>query len=376
MIKSPKFAAYPQATRPLYARWFGVGATLLAVLSSLGALLRNTLEPESLGVIILGVMALWLLALLSRVLYYRFNHHNAQFYQQTSDGVCAAWWVRHRQQVALVESVLLGAGCSTPAQAAGLFSPEHRAPQPTPSPCGPTLYLPQLLTPPGVMREQRLASLLGAQWLAERSDTSAVHPLCCYWYGTQAGWQAFVDQVAQSEALIQLPHTPRAWVGMKSLDSIIDQLQDAPQGARILCGGCHTTSPDPDSPLPAGEAAALWLLGRHGDTRLFRGEGLEAGETLPSVGQRAMLQAALEARPEHCVSFHQREHPDIATLGWNAGQSLQDANFGDLGLFESVVAQTLAAWSAARLGKPVAWLAKDPHYSLALGMVETDEPRI
>ncbi|MNI97422.1 hypothetical protein D3C73_1560710 [compost metagenome] len=67
--------------------------------------------------------------------------------------------------------------------------------------------------------------------------------------------------------------------------------------------------------------------------------------------------------------------PDLSVLDWNTGQHLQHANFGALQHLESMVAQTLAASYAGQHGVPCAWLANDPHYTLALGIVEPNDSR-
>ncbi|MNY50708.1 hypothetical protein D3C86_1862350 [compost metagenome] len=73
------------------------------------------------------------------------------------------------------------------------------------------------------------------------------------------------------------------------------------------------------------------------------------------------------------MSFSQPHLSDLAAIGWNTSQNLQDENFGALASLEAMVVQTLAAWHAQQHAEPCAWLANDPHHTLALGIVEADD---
>jgi hypothetical protein len=108
--------------------------------------------------------------------------------------------------------------------------------------------------------------------------------------------------------------------------------------------------------------------------RFTRGEWfLTDTEHLPTVAQRALQQSQLTAPTQICVSFSQPDVPDLGAIGWNTKQHVQDANFGALEKLQAMVALTLAAWYAEQHQMPCAWLANDPHYTLALGIVEPDE---
>lgn len=253
---------------------------------------------------------------------------------------------------------------------------QSRPPTPTPgsTPEGATIRLLQVFGDEVAERERHLANLLVLQWQAQQPEPLALQPLACYWQGSLATWQAFVEQMTKCFPEVRLPEQPEPWQGIRSLDSIIDRLQGAPAEARILCAGCQSSPPGPESLLPAGEAALLWLLGPEGGVRFSRGEWFDADtEHLVTVAERALQQGQLTAPPQCCVSFSQPGVPGLSAHGWNTSQYRQDANFGALGSLEAMVVQTLAAAYATQHQVPCAWLANDPHHTLALGIVEPDD---
>lgn len=382
MNPAPEFVLYPEAQAPKYSRWWITGAVLLALLSNgvmqtLGSGGRPQGEangPFLMTAVVAGVSVLWLLAFLLRILFYRFNQHNAHCYAETAQQVQHAWWARHRQTVALVEAVLVGSGCGAPDHRQTLFDSNHKPPEKQDTKDGPTLRLLQVFGPDIAERERQLAVLLAMQWQEQRTEPAVLQPVHCYWQGSLAAWQAFVEQMATSLPLVQLPESPEPWQGMRSLDLIIDQLQGAPANTRVLCAGCHSSTPQQDSRLPAGEAAVLWLLGPQGGVRVSRGEWFSAeSEDLAAVAERAVQQSQLEAPASTCVSFSQPQVPHLSDIGWNTKQNVQDIHFGALGNLEAMVVQTLAAWYAEQHGVPCAWLASDPYHTLALGIVEPDD---
>lgn len=374
MKVAPEFAPYPLAQAPAYSRWLASVVALLALVSSGSVLLRPFIEPRLAAAGVASVLVLWILALLLRLLYYRLNRHNAQCYAEAAEQVRQAWWARHRQNVALIEAVLVGPGCSTPEHRQNLFNPDHQPPTPEKTPEGATIHLPQVFGRDAVERERQLAILLALHWQIQRTEPIVLQPLSCYWQGSLAAWQAFVEEMALRCPQIHLPEQPEPWQGMGSLNAIIDRLQGAPVDARILCAGCQSSPPRQESPLPAGEAALLWLFGPQGGVRFSRGEWFAADtERLTSVAERALQQSELETPTPVCVSFSQPDVPDLPTLRWNTQQSVQDANFGALANLEAMVVQTLAACYVQRYALPCAWLARDPQYILALGIVKPDD---
>lgn len=374
MKPAPAFATYPLAVPPAYSRWLASGVALLALAASVSALIRPFVEARVVAVGVIVTLLLWGLALLLRVLFYRLNQHNAHCYDETVRQVQHGWWQQHRQQVALVDSVLLGAVCQTPEQAQGLFRAGALPPLPRRKNQGAHLFMRQVSGRDSAERERHLARLLAVHWQAQQPESIVVQPLCSYWQGTPDAWQAFVEQMAKACPTVRLPEHPEPWQGLDSLDAIIDQLQGAAADACILCAGCQSSAVLPESRLPAGEAALLWLLGPQGGVRFTRGEWFAAdSDSLAALVERAQQQRTGETPVQTCVAFSQPDVPGLADLGWNTQQHLQDSNFGALAGLEGMVALTLAAWYAEQQGLPCAWLANDPHHSLAMGVVEPDD---
>lgn len=370
MITAPEFADYPLVQAPVYSRWVLSGMALLGV----GIVLRSLIEPYLAVAGMACVSLAWLLALLLRVLYFRLNRHNAQNYHEAAEQVSQAWWMHRRQSVGLAESVLVSATCATPEQGQLLFSSDHQPPEPQATLEGHAIHLLQVFGNDVAERECNLAILLALQWHKQRDESSGVQPLRCYWQGSLSAWQAFIEQMALHSPQVQLPGQPEPWEGTRTLDSVIDQLQGAPASARILCAGCQSSPIQQESPLPAGEAAVLWLFGPEGGVRFSRGEWFAADtEQLCTVTERVLQQRELTAPIDVCVSFAQPTVPELPAAGWNIRQHMQDANFGTLEHLQAMVVQTLAAWYVEQHQVPCAWLANDPHHTLALGIVEPDD---
>ncbi|MGH8383838.1 hypothetical protein [Pseudomonas sp.] len=370
------FAPYPRVQPPLYSRWLASGAVLLALVGAGSVLERSFIEPRLAVGGGVAVLLVWAVALMVRVLYYRFNHHNAQCYAEATEQQRQIWWQHHRQKAALIESVLVSAACSKPEQVNVLFSPDHQPPAVLDTGEGAAIRLPQVCARDVETRERELAVLLALKWQAQRTQDSALQPLSCYWLGSLAAWGAFVEQMALSCPEVCLPEHPESWQGIRSLDAIIDLLLQAPADARVLCAGCHSARAEREQQLPAGEAAVLWLLGAQGGVHFPRGEWFAAdAEDLTTVAAQALKQSELEAPAPVCVSFSQPAAFDASLLDWNIKQHRQDANFGALANLQAMVVQTLAAWYTEQHGVPCAWLAGDPHYTLTLGIVEPDDSR-
>ncbi|MDI2590462.1 hypothetical protein POF45_03315 [Pseudomonas sp. 681] len=374
MITAPEFAPYPLVQAPVYSRWMISGVAMLVFLSGVSVVLRSVIELHLTVTGVACASLVWLLALLLRVLYFRLNRHNAQSYCEAAEQVQQAWWMHHRQNVALVGSVLVSAACTTPEHGQLLFSPDHQPPKPQETLEGRTIHLFQVFGSDVAERERNLAILLALQWQKQCVEDSVVQPLRSYWQGSLAAWQAFVEQMALCSPQVQLPEQPEPWQGIRTLDSVIDQLQGAPETARILCAGCQSSPTQQESRLPTGEAAVLWLFGPEGGVRFSRGEWFSADtEHLPTVAKRVLQQSELTAPTQICVSFSQPNVPDLPAIGWNTRQHAQDANFGDLESLQAMVVQTLAAWYAEQHQRPCAWLANDPHHTLTLGIIEPDD---
>jgi len=366
---APQFMPYPSIKPPAYSRWLASGAGVLVVAGVVSVLLRPWVEP--LWVVVgtgFGLFVLLLLMLI-QVLYLRLKQHNAHCYTQTSAQVSHAWWANHRQTVALAEAVLVSPACTTRLHAQRLFSANYQPLVPVATPKGPAIRLLQVQGDEVSERERHLAIQLVLHWQEQRAAHAIPQPTRCYWQGSQAAWQAFVDQMALSFPQVQLPERPEPWAGIRSLHSIIDHLQGTAVDARVLCAGCQSSSPRGGSDLPAGEASVLWLLGAQGEVLFSRGEWFDVDdESLTAVTQRALQQSELPKPAQVCVSFSPAQ--DVGACDWSPQKKMQDAHFGDLQGLQAMVAQTLAAWYVEQHQVPCAWMAKDPHHTLALGVVK------
>ncbi len=369
-----QFHPYPLNPRPTYLHWLTAGAVLLSLVGVAGLQLSSIVEPRVVMGTVVLVMGTWLLALLLRMLYHSANRSNAQRYNQLSQEVQQHWWQEHRHAVAMTEVVLIGAPCRSTQGAAALFT---------------RLYQPAFAALPDkksvlrttltqgasrATREAQLARCLALQWHEEYPGSNAVQPLRCYWLGSPAAWQAFRARVLELRPPVRLPEQPEPWLGMESLDAIIDSLQTAPARARarILCAACLSLDDVPH----AGDAALLWSLAPQGGVRILRGEWFtEGSEALSDVATRALEQGELNEPAEACMSFSQPAALDVGQIGWDIAKHLQDAHFGDLGELQGMVALTLACMYAQRNRVPCAWLASDPKQTLALGVVKPDESR-
>lgn len=377
MNAAPRFAAYPEASPPAYGRWLAAGTSLLALVGSAGVMLRPFIEPRVAALLACIVMLVWLLALLVRTLYYRMNRHNAYLYGEEVAQIERIWWARHRQQVGVRDCLLLGAVGSTSEHWQQVLARQQRPLEPTQEGEGSALRVLSVFGTDSAEREIQLARLLALQWREQLPVSLNTVPLACYWLGSAEAWQALREDMAEHCAELRLPAQAETWQGQKTLESIIERLQRAPEDARILCAGCRSLPAEKDAALPAGEAAVLWLLGNPGQgARLGRGEWYaEGAEPLAEVAARACRQGHLSEPPEVCAAFSQADLPELEALDWRlAGQSL-DAYWGRLGDLQAMVLQTLAALHARHQGKPCGWLAKDPAHTLILGIASpSDEP--
>ena len=367
----PRFAPYPEVRPPSYARWLAAGTTLLALLGAAGVFLRPFMAPEGTALLAAAALLMWLSVLLLRTLYYRVNRHNAQVYELEVAEVKRAWWMRYRQQAGLRQCLLLGAAGSTAAHWQQVLARQQRPPVPVKEGEGNALRLLSIFGSDSTEREAQLAHLLAMQWREQLPATLSEAPLACYWLGSISAWATFVAGISEYCPDLRLPAQAQAWLAQETLEAVIERLQDAPEHAWILCAGCRSLPAGKDSALPAGEAAVLWVLGRPDQgVRLGRGECYDVGtDALVDVAQQACSQRYLDAPPEMCVSFSQRDIPELSELDWRLSAHLQDVYWGDLGDLEAMVVQTLAALHVQHQGSPCGWLAKSSSRSLILGVV-------
>ncbi|OCQ54138.1 hypothetical protein Ppb6_00640 [Photorhabdus australis subsp. thailandensis] len=379
MKACPIFPPYCQASPPRVKRWLVAGAGGVLLVSNIVALVRPDVEaPLAWYAMIPGLAALWLLCLLFRWLFYRFARHNAWIYQQQVEWVQQCWWHKHRQQIALAESVLVGARGTTPEQWLRVTNQSHGhgCPEPIKETQGQAVRFLRSGAVDIEQREIQLAKVAVNQWQKQRQDQPPLccTPIHCYWLGSATVWQEFVAQMAVQFPDVVLPAQPQYWRGIDTLDEMIDLL-NATTGSKttILCAGCQCMVSEAESALPAGEAAFIWLLKKTGNVVLTRGEYFQAqdNEQVIDVAARALVQADISQPPETCFLFSQPDEPALEKTGWNITQHVQDLNWGNIGGMEAVVVQTLAAISAENTGQPCGWLARDPQHTLTFGIVKS-----
>ncbi|WP_391529618.1 hypothetical protein [Photorhabdus akhurstii] len=371
----PLFPLYRQASPPRFKRWLGAGAGLVLLVSNIVALIRPEVgDISALYALIPGLAALWLLCLLFRWLFYRFARHNAWIYQQQVEWVQQQWWRKHRQQISLVDYVLVGPLGSTPDVWLKVINQLHSRPKPIREKSGQAVRLSCSPVSDIEQQEIQLAKMAVNKWQGQRQEPLKCIPLHCYWMGSAAAWQGFVAQMAERFPDVELPEQPQPWLGIDTLDEMVDLLNTTKdQHATILCAGCQCVDSEAESALPAGEAAFIWLLKKQGNVCLTRGEFFcsQSDEEVVDVAARTLVQADISQPPETCFLFSQPDTSSLEQLGWNITQHQQDLNWGNIGGMEAVVVQTLAAISAENTGQPCGWLARDPQHTLAFGIVKS-----
>ncbi|PQQ23658.1 hypothetical protein C6H64_22465 [Photorhabdus luminescens] len=371
----PLFPLYRQASPPRFKRWLGAGAGLVLLVSNIVALIRPEVgDISALYALIPGLAALWLLCLLFRWLFYRFARHNAWIYQQQVEWVQQQWWRKHRQQISLVDYVLVGPLGSTPDVWLKVINQLHSRPKPIREKSGQAVRLSCSPVSDIEQQEIQLAKMAVNKWQGQRQEPLKCIPLHCYWMGSAAAWQGFVAQMAERFPDVELPEQPQPWLGIDTLDEMVDLLNTTKdQHATILCAGCQCVDSEAESALPAGEAAFIWLLKKQGNVCFTRGEFFcsQSDEKVVDVAARTLVQADISQPPETCFLFSQPDTSSLEQLGWNITQHQQDLNWGNIGGMEAVVVQTLAAISAENTGQPCGWLARDPQHTLAFGIVKS-----
>ncbi len=371
----PLFPPYRQASPPRFKRWLGAGAGLVLLVSNIVALIRPEVgDISALYALIPGLAALWLLCLLFRWLFYRFARHNAWIYQQQVEWVQQQWWRKHRQQISLVDYVLVGPLGSTPDVWLKVINQLHSRPKPIREKSGQAVRLSCSPVSDIEQQEIQLAKMAVNKWQGQRQEPLKCIPLHCYWMGSAAAWQGFAAQMAERFPDVELPEQPQPWLGIDTLDEMVDLLNTTKdQHATILCAGCQCVDSEAESALPAGEAAFIWLLKKQGNVCFTRGEFFcsQSDEEVVDVAARTLVQADISQPPETCFLFSQPDTSSLEQLGWNITQHQQDLNWGNIGGMEAVVVQTLAAISAENTGQPCGWLARDPQHTLAFGIVKS-----
>jgi hypothetical protein len=364
MNKKPEFEPYPAPQPPGYILW-------IASLAALLGLLGRFLYLDGWGLLIfwpiwVGSLGLWLFLFLLRVLIYCSHRRNAPRHVEAVRQIHQNWQARNSHKAALVEAVLVGAACSA--------SGDERYGDTKAAPEWIAIHTSQDSGADTVERERQLAKSLALGWHEQQTVSGELQPLRCYWLGSFDAWQAFVEQMSQCWPQAQLPEQPEPWRGIDSLHAIIDQLQDAPDDARVLSAGCHSLPNDTQSCLPEMGAALLWLFGPQGRLLFSRGDWIGSDAQSSASGFGQTRQSSEQNRPAQiCVSFAEAEAPSPYDIRWDSKQRLRNAEPDTLDDLADMVAMTLAAWHAGRSDQTSGWLA-DPRRGQILGVVVPKAP--
>ncbi|MEE3663624.1 hypothetical protein V2I52_17045 [Brenneria sp. g21c3] len=373
MTPLPDFPPYAQAGKPLGKRWLSAGGVYLSLVA-IGAVLlpeENINAGLFFAVVLIGAMA-GLLCFVLRLLYYQLACHNAQTYQRHANQLIQQWWEQHRQWAALSEAVLIGAAGTTSSHWRRLLKHAHAMPTARIESAGKAIRLLRSFSLTREERECQLARTAAIQWHEQYGADPGADLLCCYWLGSEQSWISFSEQLQKLSPKIVLPGQPEKWNGVSGLNEAISRLNSAGDDAAILYAGSQSMPASASLTLPAGEAAFVWLLKKNGKVKLYRGEyhQPELKEDIATAASRAIKQARSDHIPEDCFLFSQADMTVLEKTGWPLNQYIQDGNWGYTGEIEQVIVQTLAALRCEITEQPVGWIAGDPQYPLALGIVK------
>jgi hypothetical protein len=343
-----------------YVEWMLVGLGLMGLLACIAVFI-----PWDGYVLMLAAMvavplfAVWLIVFVVLPLAFlllRYAKQRAPYAFEEAEGqIQRDWGVRDRYKAALVEAVLVEAS-GTPREGRQVsISPYHQAGKPKENPEWLAIHSVQVSGFDCAEREQQLAVLLAKQWHERQAVSAELQPLRCYWLGSRVAWQAFAKQMTQVRPTLQLPEQPDPWQGIDSLYSIIDQLQGAPVGTRILCAGCHSSPRHSGNGHPEKDEALLWLFGPEGKLFFSLDEWLvSASENLPS-GAVQLPQLSTDHLPAQiCVSLADCYLPRLFDRGWHNRARMNDAKVETLEDLPDMVSTTRAAWEVVRHGTPCA----------------------
>ena len=358
----PEIPPHPVVEPPCFLCLL-VSAVVLAVLFAW--LLPWDSFYGSLSLLIVMVsIGLWVVGVTIYLLDYASRQNKALRHAHAVQRVQDDWQARYLHKAALVHALLVGAAgnCSTAAEM--LFGP-RRPIQPLAIPEWIATLVCTVTGEDRAERERQLASLLARHWHAQHGETVRLQPLRCYWLGSLESWQAFVAQVVETCPDIWLPPCPEPWQGIDSLYAIIDQLQDAPADARILCAGCQAQGPH-------GEAALLWLFGSQGRLLFSRGDWSDIDSArASSIAVRVWQPIRQKTNAQVCVSFAE---PDLRPLSgrWERKLRKRNPRFDALAGLPDMLAMTHAAWRAEYAQPLSAWGPNPEHRSRVLGIIEPE----
>lgn len=368
MRAEPEFPNWKMAKPPDVRKWLTAGAALILLSGSI-LLLRGVSGSGMMLTAMLPIMAIASILWLCRLVYYRASVHHRNTWNREIAGAKDNWWELHRSSFALRETILIGAAGSETEDWLRVLDREQRPPTERQEAEGKTFRIARTFSGDMAAREQQLARALVLQWKKTSAEPETTFSTC-FWLGSNVAWQAFHSQMKISFPLAILPAFPEPWEGEGSLSRIAAIIRKN-EATKILVAGCESRPARANSVLPAGDAAALWLIGADGPVLMNRGEVFDADrETAGEVCERALKQSDLKDVPDSCILFSHPEYPNLAASGWNLTHHLQDNYWGNVGRMEPLVVISLAALFAQHQEQPCCWIAADPHHTLASGIVK------
>lgn len=370
MRNVPEYPVWETARAPITRRWLQAGAFIILLAGGAGALTgeanRSAAAFAVMGFALVSIGFLWL----CRLLYYRFSLHHAMAWQRNVRHEQSLWWEEHQSLLGLQDVLLLGPAGAETVDWQRVLRRIQRPPAERHEFGGKTLRIARTFSAESQEREQQLVRALVMQWKTSPRDMPRSISQC-FFLGDALVWSAFYAQMKDSFPGIALPDQPERWEGEATLARLTALLREDAK-SQYLVVGCVSCPASPDSLLPAGESAVLWLIGADAPVVMPRGEYYDASasDKLNIVSERAVTQCELKEDPAACILFSHPQIPQIDECGWNTTHNLQDSYWGMPGSMEPLIVISLAALFAQNEAQPCGWISTDPQHTLALGIVK------
>ena len=370
MRKAPEYPVWETASAPNNRRWLQAGALISLLAGGAGALTgeanRSAAAFAVMWLALVFIGFLWL----CRLLYFRFSLHHAIAWQRNVRYEQNLWWEEHQSLIGLKDILLLGPAGAETMDWQRVLRRIQRPPVERHETGGKTLRIARTFSADSQEREQQLVRALVMQWkTTSREMPQAISR--CFFLGDAAVWSAFRAQMHDAFPEVNLPDQPEPWEGEATLARLTALLREDAKSQHLVVG-CVSCPASPDSLLPAGESAALWLVGADAPVVMPRGEFYDASASDPlrNICERAVTQCELDEDPATCILFSHPQIPQVNECGWNTTHNLQDNYWGIPGSMEPLIVISLAALYAQNEAQPCGWISTDPRHTLALGIVK------
>lgn len=370
MRSVPEYPVWNTASAPITRRWLQAGALIILLAGGAGALTgeanRSAAAFAVMGFALVFIGFLWL----CRLLYYRFSLHHAMAWQRNVRREQSLWWEEHQSLLGLQDVLLLGPAGAETMDWQRVLRRIQRPPVERHETGGKTLRIARTFSADSQERERQLVRALVMQWkTTSRGMPQAISR--CFFLGDAAVWPAFHAQMHDAFPGINLPDQPEPWEGEATLARLTALLREDAKSQHLVVG-CVSCPASPDSVLPAGESAAMWLVGADAPVVMARGEFYDASASAPlsNICERAVTQCELDEDPAACILFSHPQIPQVNECGWNTTHNLQDSYWGNPGSMEPLIVISLAALFAQNEAQPCGWMSTDPQHTLALGIVK------